>query len=232
MKQCPACKNTYTDDSLLFCLADGATLTELGDEQPTLVRAERDQVRVDIPGEPIRREPTAKTEARTNRLVLKVVIGVLLLGLLALVGLGVAGAIFYMNTGSPIVAVKSPTPYPSSSPAPTIDSEKDNLEKELADLQKKLEEQLAPAPSKTPPGFESDELPTARVDSPNDGFLALRSAPDAEKGERLARIPHGTVVVLENCEKEKVTIGARTGRWCMVSYAGQTGWVFDAWLTY
>ena len=27
MKQCPVCKSTYTDDSLKFCLNDGAALT-------------------------------------------------------------------------------------------------------------------------------------------------------------------------------------------------------------
>lgn len=232
MKQCPACKNTYTDDSLRFCLADGATLTELGDEQPTVVRTTgRDPVRIDIPVETGRREPTLKAEARSGSLVLKVVIGVLLLGSLGLVGAGVAGAIYFMNSGAPTVAVKSPTPLPTPSPSPTIDTEKEKLQKELANLQKKLEE-ATPEPWKTPPGFESDELPTASVNSPNDGFLALRSAPDAEKGKRLARIPHGTVVVLETCEKEKVTIGSRTGRWCMVSYGGQTGWVFDARLIY
>ena len=35
---------------------------------------------------------------------------------------------------------------------------------------------------------------TARVDSPGDGFLALRAVPDARSGEPLAKIPHGTTV--------------------------------------
>lgn len=38
MKLCPNCKNTYTDDSLLFCLADGSSLAEVRDSNaPTLV---------------------------------------------------------------------------------------------------------------------------------------------------------------------------------------------------
>src|SRR3569832_1594539 len=33
MKQCPVCKNTYTDDSLTFCLNDGARLISSYDPQ-------------------------------------------------------------------------------------------------------------------------------------------------------------------------------------------------------
>ena len=86
----------------------------------------------------------------------------------------------------------------------------------------------------TPPGFPdvNNGRPTAHVNSPGDGFLALREEPDAENGNRLAKIPHDAVVFLENCEKDKTTIAGRTGRWCMVTYQDETGWVFDAWLTY
>jgi hypothetical protein len=38
MKQCPACKTTYTDASLRFCLEDGSPLLDLTDEQNTVVR--------------------------------------------------------------------------------------------------------------------------------------------------------------------------------------------------
>lgn len=36
MKSCPACQSTYTDDSLVYCLTDGATLSALHDPQQTL----------------------------------------------------------------------------------------------------------------------------------------------------------------------------------------------------
>ena len=34
MKICPICKQTYTDENLNFCLADGGTLTALKDDSP------------------------------------------------------------------------------------------------------------------------------------------------------------------------------------------------------
>jgi len=230
MKQCPACKTTYTDDSLRFCLADGATLEEVADEQETVVRQ---GVRVDI-GQPPPTSPVVQQDAvqkTGSGIVLKVVIAFLLLCVLGLIVVGAAGAFYYMNSPDANTAAKSPTPAQTVTPSATADPEKEKLQQELANLQKKIENDKKAETNKTP-GFESDDLPTAKVNSPNDGFLALRSEPDADKGERLAQIPHNTTVVLENCEKKKVTIGSRTGRWCMVSYGGKAGWVFDAWLTY
>ena len=34
MKRCPTCQSTYTDDSLRFCLQDGAQLVSVSDEEP------------------------------------------------------------------------------------------------------------------------------------------------------------------------------------------------------
>jgi len=239
MKQCPTCKTTYTDTSLVFCLADGGTLVDLGTEAETVIRP---GVRVDIPSATYPTVTDTGQQPQPNRSpVLKIVVAILIVGFLGLIALAAAGVIFYLNTGGPNTATASPTPTPIVTPSrglsPTPDPEKERLEKELANLQKQLEENAnvvanaKPSPWKTP-GFESDELPTARVNSPADGFLALRSEPDSETGARLAQIPHGTVVTLESCEKEQVKIGSRTGRWCMVTYRGQTGWVFDAWLEY
>src|SRR5207253_5946768 len=36
MRRCPTCNRTYTDDSLNFCLADGAFLSAPDDPQPTV----------------------------------------------------------------------------------------------------------------------------------------------------------------------------------------------------
>ena len=235
MKQCPTCRTTYTDATLKFCLADGGTLIDLGTEDETVLRP---GLRVDIPSESYTTAPRAATAPAKSSPVLKIIAALLVVGFLALIGLGAAGAFFYFNSGGTNIAVPSPTPTPapSRSPSPTTtpdaEAEAERMEKELANLQKQLEDALSPSPTKTPPGFEKDDLPTARVNSPSDGFLALRSEPDSEEGERLAQIPHGTVVTLENCEKERVKIGNRAGRWCMVTYRGQTGWVFDAWLDY
>ena len=48
MKQCPACKTTYTDETLRFCLADGGTLISLPDEEETLIRGDRRDIRVNV----------------------------------------------------------------------------------------------------------------------------------------------------------------------------------------
>ena len=37
MKKCPICNQTYTDESLNFCLNDGGTLTKLSDDAPPTV---------------------------------------------------------------------------------------------------------------------------------------------------------------------------------------------------
>lgn len=231
MKQCPTCRTTYTDETLRYCLADGGTLIDLGGDVETVVRP---GVRVDV-AQPTYPTITSPGSApRKGSPVLKIVAAFLILGFLGLLGLGAAGAFFYMSSGGKKVAVTSPTPTPAPTgwTSPTPDAEAERLEQELANLQKQLEDVLKPSPTTTPARPTNDGIPTARVNSPGDGFLALRSAPDAEAGERLAQIPHGAVVALENCEKEKVKIGNRTGRWCMVTYQDQTGWVFDAWLDY
>ncbi len=241
MKQCPTCRTTYTDETLRYCLADGGILIDVVTETEM---AARQGVRADVPPPSYRTIGVAGEQgAARGNLALKIVAAVLILGFLGLVGLGAAGAFFYMNSGETKVAVSSPTPAatqvprpsPAASPSmsPTPDSDEERLEQELANLQKQLEDALSPETSRTPLStVGSDGSPTARVNSPSDGFLALRSEPDAETGARLAQIPHGSVVALENCEKEKVKIGNRTGRWCMVTYRGQTGWAFDAFLQY
>ena len=37
MKQCPKCSQTYSDESLNFCLADGTTLIKAGDDAPPTI---------------------------------------------------------------------------------------------------------------------------------------------------------------------------------------------------
>lgn len=228
MKQCLTCRSTYTDETLRYCLADGAALVEIGTEAETKLRS---GVSVNIPptAEALPVRPTTVSE-RSGSPVLKIVLAIVLLGILGVLGIAAAGVIYYLNTQKGGFA--SASPIPAASPLSTRDPEKERLEKELADLQKQLDENTKTSPSKTPPGFESDDLPTARVNSPGDGFLALRSEPNTEYGERLAQIPHGSIVTVVSCLPDSVKIGSRTGRWCLVTYQINAGWVFDAWLDY
>lgn len=235
MKQCPTCRTSYTDDSLIYCLSDGTSLQSAADEEPTVVRrAAANPLKIDLASktEPAADVKAAPASSSTSSTLVKFLIAAIILGALAIAGLGLAGAAFYYGTSG-----KEPEPPKTPSPTPlaasTPDDEKERLKKEIANIQKKLEEQEKN--SDTPANNNDDELGssiTATVDSPNDGFLALRSQPDADRGERIAKIPHGAEVEIQNCEKNAVTIGGRTGRWCQVDYDGLTGWVFDAWLEY
>jgi len=244
MKQCPVCKTTYTDDTLRYCLADGTALSEGPLSQETLLSPHgRDAVRVPIE----REEPRTFQQSapvvtvagtRSSGKGFKVFLAVAIILILFVGAAAVAGLILYNNLNGEKTSTnvaKSPTPSATATPSlsPTVDPEKQKLQDELANLQKKLDQQknanvVSPPPAPTP----NKGYPTARVNSPGDGFLALRSEPDAEYGERIAKIPHGAMVELNNCERSKVTIGGRTGRWCLVTYQDHTGYVFDAFLIY
>jgi uncharacterized protein YraI len=58
------------------------------------------------------------------------------------------------------------------------------------------------------------------VDSPRDGFVALRSEPTVQTGVRLAKIPHATALTLGECRST-----ADNDIWCRTSYRGKTGWI-------
>lgn len=236
MKQCPACKTTYTDDSLSFCLEDGAPLDSAVDEQPTVVKnLGNSPMRVDIPSTSrsgTAAPPTATESERASAPWLKILLAVVILGILAIGAVGLIGAVFYYGTGGKEKdpPAKSQTPTPTATP----DAEKERLRDEIANIQKRLDEQKTNVNTRPFPVDDDEPAPpiAARVNSPGDGFLALRSMPDSERGERVARIPHGAEIEIYECEKTRVTISGRTGRWCQAEYNGRPGWVFDAWLNY
>ena len=239
MKQCPTCKTTYTDDSLSFCLEDGAPLDTAADEQPTVVRnLGNNPMRVDIPSTAPSRTavpPAAPGSEGSSAAWIKIVLAIVILGVIAIGAVGLIGAVFYYGTGGKEKdrPAKSPTPTPTATPTP--DAEKERLRDEIANIQKRLEEQKTNVNTRPFPVDDDDEPAppiAARVNSPGDGFLALRSMPDSERGERVARIPHGAEIEIYECEKTRVTISGRTGRWCQAEYNGRPGWVFDAWLNY
>ena len=129
----------------------------------------------------------------------------------------------------------------SNSPTPTAtpNNETAALKEELESLKKQIADQKTPAkndsamrpfPNDTP---VTPVIQTARANSPGDGFLALRSIPDAKNGTMLAKIPHGTNLEIIGCQKNPTqSPGKRRGRWCRTNYNGQDGWVFDAFLSY
>jgi hypothetical protein len=236
MKRCPTCKTTYTDDGLRFCLADGATLAPLPDEEPTVFAGRRDNLRIDIPHEdqPRYQTPLPAATGSSGRWI-KILLGILLLGFLGIVIAGGAGFFFYYNSGrgDGNIVLKTPTPTPSPVPSITPDPEKQQLKDELANIQKRLDEQKK-ANVNTQPPRPPDQPPatTATANSPEDGFLALRSKPNSETGARITKIPHGARILIGTCGQYITTARNNYGRWCTASYNGYTGWVFDAFVKY
>lgn len=245
MKRCPSCGTTYTDASLKFCLADGARLDETFDSDPTVI-AGKDKLWVDIPPRvtpvprPLHTDPRpAKSSSGTW---IKVLLGIFGLGVLLIAVVGIAGAVYYFRSGNAnntkVVAQKSPVPAATPAASPTVDEEKKRLEDELANVKKRLDDAKKTAANTDPfPDSDSDADPTdsltiATVNSPNDGFLALRSAPDADAGQRIAKIPHGAQIAVATCQNQRITIGGRGGKWCLVGWDEYVGWVFDAFLIY
>lgn len=78
-----------------------------------------------------------------------------------------------------------------------------------------------PIPSKDREAVEPpSRRDTASVNTPGDGFLALRSEPSIRCGKRLLKIPHNTVLTLDECVTSEAD-----GRWCRTGFQGEVGWV-------
>ena len=240
MKQCPVCKTTYSDKTLKFCLVDGNMLSETGEnEQPTLVSPNRNPVQVNIPPQtsPDAFVPVTNAVQTQKRSVVPYILGALVaLLLIAVAGLAVLVVMNPFGKSDAVISSNSNSLKPAVTPSSLPDNQNNELQEKLANLEKQLQEQKNKKPSNTQP-FPSPTqnnpgTATARVRSSSDGFLSLRTEPSVKTGTQLIKIPTGATVQLENCEKNFLTIDGRRGRWCMVSYNGETGWAFDAWLEY
>ncbi len=230
MKQCPACRTTYTDETLLYCLADGTPLEAVLDEQPTVVRpAAAGAVRVDIPQQQTQPVfvPTPSQQASGGGMKF-VVAGLVGLILLLLVG-GAIGVAFYLNSRAETAANNNPRPANSPAASPTNDDQT-KLQDQIANLERRLNEQKnanRPASNVPPANTTTTTGRAVRANSPGDGFLALRSAPSSQTGQRILKIPHGATIVLGECLSS-----SGKGRWCRTSYGGYSGWVYDAFVAY
>ena len=209
----------------------------------SVTQAAHNAVRVDIPPRGSASQAPAAQPVKSRSLVLPILIGIAALAVIVVVAaVGLLGVFYYVGTRDTTVDSKTPTPVPSLSPATSPyeivlnpNDESDKLEDKIKELQRKLEE-AANSNSDTDIPWDPDDLPnvgrTANVNSPNDGFLALRNLPSAEIGTLVAKIPHGTRINVLLCSEQSVSVGGRTGHWCMVSHNNKTGWVFDVWLEF
>ena len=123
------------------------------------------------------------------------------------------------------------TTPPAATPTQTPDDTNERLLEKLAELEKKIDDQQKQAKA-TPAPPVIRTATRAWVNSPGDGFLALRSDPSADVGYRMLQIPHGAEVRVLSCQDRSTRISGRNGRWCRLRYEGTTGWAFDAWLVY
>ena len=244
MKQCPQCKSVYSDDSLKFCLADGAELV-LRDEARTEAMniadvtssdagpdtSENDRVRIDVPADD-EQETFSRNRGPEKSSGVRLGIVVAVIGLLLVVIAGLSGFIGYILYQQSSTADSQQ----SSANKDPRDAEVERLKQKIEELDNRISDEPDESSSATPPDTPEDEEPEyddeviKRVNSPNDGFLALRDQPDTERGSRIAKIPHGDIVVIERCQERLVTIGGRSGHWCRARWEEYTGWVFDFWL--
>lgn len=244
MKQCPKCGTTYTDDSLQFCLTDGANLTSTSSAAETVQMSfGNEPMRVNIPqnsAPTVFSAPPSQTAAsQPTKKIAGIIVVCIALFFLLLAGVGIAGFIFYKQSGGGDNAAISASPTPSIKPSvsPTVSSndELEKLKRETANLKKQIEDQKnqtsnsSSNPPYNPPPKETQT--TARANSPRDGFLALRSEPNSETGYRVAQIPHGATLTVLGCPKPS-NVGKMPGRWCQVVYNGQSGWAFDAFMKF
>jgi len=241
MKRCPACGTTYTDESLKYCLSDGAELIVAAADpatDETISMAAGRPVRIDIahragnvpPAGPLPAPPASSSSGS----MFKILVVVLLLGLIAVIFIA-AGTFIYFRTRGPEKASldntnKTATPAPSQSK-----DDKDELRDQIANLEKMLSEQKRTNKPANIPLTLPDQpatTTTVTVNSPSDGFLALRTYPDSELGDRILKIPHGAAITIGACTAARSIPGKRTGRWCRANYNGYTGWIFDAYVIY
>jgi hypothetical protein len=246
MKQCPTCKNTYTDDSLAFCLSDGTALVSFQSEEVTRqISAANNPIRVNIAPET---SPNAFTpefqpqpQAKSGKGWL---IGLLVgLFLFAIVGIGGVGVLYYMKSGGdkPTVGQENkPENKPVANTQPVANSatptpdETAAMKQKLANLEKQLKDQKSKVPTvptlpNSPVTPKVPTVTTAKVNSPGDGFLALRTGPSSETGERILEIPHGATITVLACQS---AAKGKKGKWCKVNYNGNAGWAFDGFLIY
>lgn len=248
MKQCPNCKNTYTDETLKFCLADGKPLIALGEAEKTISMSGVADETIEMKGaaatNPVRvgieqnnepdsvqtfaapfspqRFPAVSPEPKSYGFVVGILVALLIVVVLGFAGF--AAYVYFKPQENKTVAFTSPTPTGT----PKSDSN-ENLQEKLANLEKRLEDQQKPNPTRS--NVPVTQVRTARANSPSDGFLALRSLPNSETGTRLAKIPHGDSFTVLSC-LNPANPGKSKGRWCRVNYEGVEGWAFDAYMIF
>lgn len=237
MKFCPNCKTTYSDDTLLYCLSDGTNLVAMPAAEKTVeMSGASNPMRFDISSNS---DPTVfapRISQPQNEKVKRGISPWLVVPLLAILLLSVVALLGYilLKPNSAAIA-NSATPSPTATPkdeTAALKEELESLKKQIANQKTSPKNDSTTRPLPNDNSSSAPVIQTARANSPNDGFLALRSIPDTESGIQLAKIPHGTNLEIVGCQKSETQISGKRGRWCRTNFNGQSGWVFDAFLSY
>ena len=251
MKQCPNCKTNYTDDSLQFCLSDGASLLPVSNDEKTVRMSfsGNQPMRVNIPSDSaptvFSQSPQVVSQNESSKKGLGLLLGGVFALLTLLIAAGVGAFIFLRQPDGKqdnknVSIAGSPTPTvtqsvaPNASPAVSPNDETAKLKEEMTNLKKQLENQKNPKQNSdggTIPTTSPSNGKKAYANSPTDGFLALRSEPNSETGYRITKIPHGAELTVIACPKPS-NVGKMAGRWCQVVYNGQSGWAFDGFMKF
>ncbi len=215
MKRCSQCGQTYPDDSFDYCLSDGALLifadsgrSASSQETPTVI----------IPRPPITQfqTPPPVAAASSAKWIFPVV-GILC-GLVVVFGFFA----FFKDAPSDRNATAQTNTENREANKPTETPRSARVESTP----------VPPPPSPPPNSAQQTDYPVVTVNSPRDGYLALKSEPCvAPCGSTLIKIPHRTRLALGTCKDYFEVADRRRGRWCYTSYGGYTGWVFDAFVT-
>jgi hypothetical protein len=116
MKSCPECNRTYADETLAFCLADGALLSAPFDPQATL-RLPTPAPTIEAPAEDYLGASGRRSRSEPRNPLKPVLVGVLLVAVFAAVA--IALWVRWGPEKSNSVS-KSVTPTPSSIPSPSV----------------------------------------------------------------------------------------------------------------
>ena len=131
MKQCPVCKSTFTDATLRYCMSDGVELIDLGGGQPNVsgqgtLATEETVVMPSVGGQnraTVRDEPWQASQQPADKpakggmgVLLKVLLGLVVLGILGVLVVA-AGIFIYYNVRSPEKVSNSTNSTGSNSPS-------------------------------------------------------------------------------------------------------------------
>ena len=179
MKICPQCQNTYTDDSLQFCLQDGVKLNsisstsqmptaEWNDEPQTVIRNEPNQMRINLPEQQTAPPPNYPTNSqnsfqteppRKSKAWLFALLGLFFLFVIG--GLGALGVWFYMNQGQTVIVQNNTNSVSNSNSANTNASN-------TANTNVNINANSTPTPTATPtpkPTLKPAEIETSKKEA-------------------------------------------------------------------